>query len=1082
MIDRPTRGSVIVSNYLSTYTPILHALNVWSILFFGIYLFFLVSHPLLQCSVPSEPLQSSPYQPFPNFSVCQSLNRLPAALISKPTLFSHGIYSAHRKHTHFLFSLILLLSGDVSLNPGPVATSPSSYKTETSCSLNLTLLNIRSAASITSELNKPAAIHELISDHSIDILALTETWLSSDTPSSVLNSLTPPNYSIMHSPRLNSKGGGLALIYRSYLKISKLFIPTFSSFEAMCVQITISSFSCTLLTIYRPPSLAKSQFISDFSSLLEHLVPASAELMITGDFNFHVDNPTCPTVSPFLTLLDTFNLSQLVNFPTHVGGHSLDLLISKSSSKLISDIDYTIPALSDHYAVLSVLNVPTHTRSPRITKFVRSISKIDPILFSNDILASTLYSSPSATLDSYLCQFNSTLSTLLDKHAPLKSISFQSKIRKPFITDEIVKAKSIRSKLETIWRKQKSDENKKKFKTQAKIVNKLITKSRRNYYRELISNCANQPKKLWSAIDALLSRTTPPVLPSCNSPSLLACSFLKFFSDKISILCSKFPNTPLSDEFLHPTPSQPPKIITEFIPANPEEIRAAILASSNATCSLDVIPTRLLKSCLESLIIPITNIINLSLSEGTFHPLFKSALVTPLLKKHSLPADDLSSYRPISNLNFISKILERIIHSRLSDHLHKFPSLSPFQSAYRKFHSTETALLRIQNDLLLATNKQKISALVLLDLSAAFDTIDHKILLDRLSRTFGITDNALSLLSSFLINRFQSVSLDSNLSNPSPLDTGVPQGSVLGPLLFSLYTSPLSLLLKNTPVSFHLYADDTQLYISFSSSDSTSNLAILSSTLDSVHAWLTANRLSVNPSKTEYLLVGTNQQRSKLISSSLLFQGNILTPSSTVQNLGVTFDADLSYHHHISKICSTSFYHIRHLRQIRSSIDQNSAIILANALVSSRLDYCNSLFYGLPSNTLYRLQKIQNSVARVVVPSVKRYQHITPTLRTLHWLPVEKRITYKIATLTFKTQQTQLPSYLSDLLTPYKPSRHLRSASQHLLVVPNIKTAAGRRSFSYAAPTIWNSLPIHIRSSPTITSFRSALKTYLFPP
>ena len=703
-------------------------------------------------------------------------------------------------------------------------------------------------------------------------------------------------------------------------------------------------------------------------------------------------------------------------------------------------------------------------------------------MFSNDILASTLYSSPSSTLDSYLCQFNSTLSTLLDKHAPLKSITCQSKIRKPFITDEILKAKSIRSRLETIWRNQKSDENKQNFKTQAKIVNRLITKSRRNYYRELITNCTNQPKKLWSAIDSLLSRNTPPVLPSYNSPSLLACSFLKFFGDKISMLCSKFPNIPVSDDFLHPIPSEPPKILTEFTPASHEEVRAAIISSSNATCSLDVIPTRLLKSCLDSLIIPITTIINLSLTEGNFHPFFKSAVVTPLHKKHSLPTEELGSYRPISNLNFISKIIERVIHTRLSDHLHKFPSLSPFQSAYRKFHSTETALLRIQNDLLLATNKQRLSALVLLDLSAAFDTIDHNILLDRLSRTFGITGNALSLLSSYLQNRSQSVSINSNLSNPSPLDTGVPQGSVLGPLLFSLYTTPLSFLLKNTPVSFHLYADDTQLYISFSSSDAASNLAILSSTLDSIHAWLTANRLSVNPSKTEYLLVGTSQQRAKIISSSLLFQNNVLTPSNTIRNLGVTFDPDLSYHHHISSICSTSFYHIRHLRQIRSSIDKNSAIILANALVSSKLDYCNSLFYGLPSSSIYRLQKIQNALARVVIPSAKRYHHITPTLRTLHWLPVEKRITYKIATLTFKTLQAQLPSYLSDLLVPYRPSRYLRSASQDLLVVPNIKTAAGRRSFAYAAPTVWNSLPLHIRSSSSLASFHTALKTYLFPP
>ena len=504
--------------------------------------------------------------------------------------------------------------------------------------------------------------------------------------------------------------------------------------------------------------------------------------------------------------------------------------------------------------------------------------------------------------------------------------------------------------------------------------------------------------------------------------------------------------------------------------------------SSNATCSLDTIPTFLLKSCLDSLITPITNIINLSFLEGTFPTSFKDALVYPLLKKHNLPHEDLSSYRPISNLNFLSKILERIILFRMNAHFQTFPSLCPLQSAYRKFHSTETALLRIYNDLLRASDRRQVTALVLLDLSSAFDTIDHQILLDRLASFYGFSGLALSLLRSYLSDRTHHVVVQSSSSPAFHITTGVPQGSVLGPLLFSLYTSPISHILENTNISFHLYADDTQLYISFSGSDSSSALASLSHALDSVYSWLTLNRLSVNPNKTEYLLIGTQQQRSKITDSSLSFHGTALVPVSSARNLGVVFESDLSFDQHISNVCRSSFYHIRQLRQIRPSLDLNSSIQLANALVSSKLDYCNSLFYGLPDTSIKRLQRVQNSLARVIFPSLKRSDHITPALVKLHWLPIHKRIKFKIATITFKVLKNRQPSYLLDLLQPHNPQRSLRSSDKLLLDTPKIKTALATRSFSHAAPSVWNSLPFDLRNSSSLHSFTTHLKTHLFPP
>jgi hypothetical protein len=529
-------------------------------------------------------------------------------------------------------------------------------------------------------------------------------------------------------------------------------------------------------------------------------------------------------------------------------------------------------------------------------------------------------------------------------------------------------------------------------------------------------------------------------------------------------------------------PTEQPPVLQTFLSASVEEVVDVIAASSDSTCQLDCLPTGLLKSCIDVLSNPIAKIINFSLSEGVFPESFKLAHLKPLLKKSGLQTDEMANYRPISNLSAISKFLERIIYNRLLDHIHSFNIYSPFQSAYRRFYSTETALLRIQNDLLLSIEKKKVSALVLLDLSAAFDTIDHTILIHRLEHWFGISGTALHLLSSYLSGRSQSVIINGHCSSFEPLITGVPQGSVLGPLLFTVYTTPIAHTIQDKALSYHLYADDTQIYISFSSDDSRAHLDALSVALDTVHSWFNSNRLTLNPSKTEFLIIGTRQQRDKLQSPTLNFAGSELLPVASARNLGVVLDSELSFASHISKVCQTSHYHIRQIRRVRHLLDLNTTILLANSLVSSRLDYCNSLFYGLPDSLLGRLQRVQNCIARVVVPSVRRRDHISPTLNALHWLPVRKRIEFKIALLTFKVLRNDQPTYLRQLVNQYVPCRSLRSEGKQLLKIPDIRSANGRRSFLYAAPTVWNSLPEDVRLAHTLLSFRKKLKSHLFPP
>ena len=296
----------------------------------------------------------------------------------------------------------------------------------------------------------------------------------------------------------------------------------------------------------------------------------------------------------------------------------------------------------------------------------------------------------------------------------------------------------------------------------------------------------------------------------------------------------------------------------------------------------------------------------------------------------------------------------------------------------------------------------------------------------------------------------------------------------------TLYTTPLSLVINRHHLSHHLYADDTQIYISLSTSDASSSLQQLRTCIDDIFCWMTESRLKLNADKTEFLIIGTHRQRDKI---KTLFPIPLLNqhvmPAVSTRNFGVIFDDKLNFREHISLICRTCFYHIRDLRRIRRYLPVSVAKTIATALVTSRLDYCNSLFHNIAIKDITKLQRVQNCLARVVT----RYPRFTPSkplLKSLHWLPVQYRIMFKMCTITYQALSSKQPSYLHTLLTPIRKSIQLRSSTSDLLFVPKVNTNMGTRAFAVGAPTLWNMLPSSVKSVENIAKFRRHLKTYLY--
>ena len=670
---------------------------------------------------------------------------------------------------------------------------------------------------------------------------------------------------------------------------------------------------------------------------------------------------------------------------------------------------------------------------------------LDIETFMNDINLNNVYVD-SLDINIVVESLEKELTRVLDKHAPVKTRTVTHRKKQPFYNQCLKNQKHCVRNRERIWRKYRETHQRKALNIERNKYNRMLRKYKFQELNNKISECGRDTKKLFNLVNNITGRVETNPLPTDKSEETLTKEFANFFLSKI---------LKIRNELRECNPYCPKSLdipqFSSFRYMHEDEVASIIRSMPSKSCETDCIPTNLLKQILPKIITALTNVVNLSLETGQFAVHWKTAIVRPLLKKQGLDLIP-NNYRPVSNLPFISKLVEKCMLHQFNQHCDTYHLLPDYQSAYRKNYSCETALVKFVSDMLVSMEHQKVTAVVAIDLSAAFDTVDHSILLSVLNSRFGMTDVALDWFRNYLSPRSFKVKVGETCSVDQQVNFSVPQGSCAGPILYSAYASTMQ---DSVPASIaiHGYADDHALKASFQAGfrdEESRVITQLQQCISNIKTWMDGNRLRMNSSKTEFLIVGSRQQLQKTNTCKLDVNGDLIDRSHCIKYLGVEVDENLNFKNQISYKCKVAMGNFYRLKQIRGILTKQSAKVLACCLVLSHLDYANALYIGLPDVEINKLQRIQNMTAKLVTNS-KKYDSAKKALKDLHWLPIRQRIIYKILTLIFKCLSGDAPLYLQNLIIRRRVNRPgMRSSkAENLLEIPftRAKTFADRSFF-----------------------------------
>lgn len=507
------------------------------------------------------------------------------------------------------------------------------------------------------------------------------------------------------------------------------------------------------------------------------------------------------------------------------------------------------------------------------------------------------------------------------------------------------------------------------------------------------------------------------------------------------------------------------------------EVKRAVfsLKNTNAT-GIDGIALQYIKDSLPITLPHISTVINTSIANEVFPEIWKHAIIKAFHK--SGDKEEPSNFRPISLLPVLSKILEKVISFQLIDYLESNKLINDEQYAYRRKMSTEDALMSITEDLYKKFDEGNISLLVLLDLSKAFDSVSHTLLFDKL-RNISIDP---TWFQSYLSNRRQSVQLDScTTSSPTAISFGVPQGSILGPLLFLIFVNDIDCKLSKNEAKMVMYADDVQLLLSRKPSDLQSLREDTETAVQNLKSWYDKNGLKLNSDKSKCILIGSNYNRKAVPNNFTIKIGESDIPlSDNIESLGVLFDPGLSFNHHVTSLCSKLNGTLIFLNSVKKELDFQSRKLIVNALVFSHINYCLPIWGKCNKTRREKVQRCMNFAAKVTCDgNYKRWDHVSPLLEKLQWLNIDNRLALQEA-IRIQKELGRAHSPDGNRQIYFRGEKNKRfTRNNNSLDVEYRRTETASRAYSITGPNTWNGLPTDIKSIKSSTSFKKKLHKHL---